>query len=164
MCSVLPESAESRHHKGRKARTSMLHKSFSLFPGLSQAHPNIEHWQRSSCLQAVKHPSKVIELQMRKKDFKMQAGQYIFLHCPSISHLEWHPFTLTSVRLSPFRENRRYNHMYVPHALICRRLLRHTAVCKTDACIFGASVQNTVHTTKKETQVSGKNRSIFFSD
>ncbi|XP_062589559.1 uncharacterized protein LOC134251193 [Saccostrea cucullata] len=44
----------------------------------------------------VQHPSKVYELQMKKKGFKMGPGQYIFLHCPSISSLEWHPFTLTS--------------------------------------------------------------------
>ncbi|XP_045195343.2 cytochrome b-245 heavy chain-like isoform X1 [Mercenaria mercenaria] len=44
----------------------------------------------------VKHPSNVFELQMKKKGFKMGPGQYIFLHCPKISYLEWHPFTLTS--------------------------------------------------------------------
>lgn len=33
---------------------------------------------------------------MKKHGFKMGAGQYIFLQCPSISQLEWHPFTLTS--------------------------------------------------------------------
>ncbi|XP_069469106.1 NADPH oxidase 1 [Ambystoma mexicanum] len=45
---------------------------------------------------AVMHPSKVLELQMKKKGFRMEVGQYIFINCPSISHLEWHPFTLTS--------------------------------------------------------------------
>ncbi|ESO94872.1 hypothetical protein LOTGIDRAFT_180688 [Lottia gigantea] len=44
----------------------------------------------------VKHPSNVFELQIRKKSFYADPGQYIFLHCPSISLLEWHPFTLTS--------------------------------------------------------------------
>ncbi|XP_064628369.1 cytochrome b-245 heavy chain-like [Lineus longissimus] len=44
----------------------------------------------------VKHPSRVIELQLKKKGFRMESGQYIFLKCPSISHFEWHPFTLTS--------------------------------------------------------------------
>ncbi|XP_065673160.1 cytochrome b-245 heavy chain isoform X1 [Hydra vulgaris] len=44
----------------------------------------------------VKHPSRVVEFQLRKPGFKASAGQYIFLHCPSISPLEWHPFTLTS--------------------------------------------------------------------
>uniref|UniRef100_A0A8C4WSE4 NADPH oxidase 1 n=1 Tax=Gopherus evgoodei TaxID=1825980 RepID=A0A8C4WSE4_9SAUR len=47
-------------------------------------------------LQAVVHPSKVLELQMHKKGFSMEVGQYIFINCPSVSHLEWHPFTLTS--------------------------------------------------------------------
>lgn len=33
---------------------------------------------------------------MKKHGFKMEAGQYIFLQCPAVSQLEWHPFTLTS--------------------------------------------------------------------
>ncbi|KAF4796339.1 Cytochrome b-245 heavy chain [Turdus rufiventris] len=44
----------------------------------------------------VTHSSGVLELHMKKHGFKMGAGQYIFLQCPSISQLEWHPFTLTS--------------------------------------------------------------------
>lgn len=44
----------------------------------------------------VTHSSGVLELHMKKHGFKMEAGQYIFLQCTSISPLEWHPFTLTS--------------------------------------------------------------------
>ncbi|XP_018416944.1 PREDICTED: NADPH oxidase 3 [Nanorana parkeri] len=44
----------------------------------------------------VTHPSGVLEIQMKKRGFTMEPGQYIFLQCPSVSHLEWHPFTLTS--------------------------------------------------------------------
>ncbi|CAK7312457.1 NADPH oxidase 1 [Vulpes lagopus] len=44
----------------------------------------------------VMHPSKVLELQMNKRGFSMEVGQYIFVNCPSVSYLEWHPFTLTS--------------------------------------------------------------------
>ncbi|EGV94165.1 NADPH oxidase 1 [Cricetulus griseus] len=40
--------------------------------------------------------SYTLELQMRKRGFSMEVGQYIFVNCPSISFLEWHPFTLTS--------------------------------------------------------------------
>lgn len=53
-------------------------------------------FQTCEVKKVVKHPSKVVEFQLRKPGFKAQAGQYIFLHCPSISPLEWHPFTLTS--------------------------------------------------------------------
>lgn len=46
--------------------------------------------------QVVMHPSKTLELQMKKKGFSMEVGQYVFIQCPSVSRLEWHPFTLTS--------------------------------------------------------------------
>ena len=44
----------------------------------------------------IQHPSKVIELQIKKYDIKTKAGQYIFINCPEISYFQWHPFTLTS--------------------------------------------------------------------
>lgn len=47
-------------------------------------------------VQVVTHSSGVLELHMKKHGFKMGPGQYIFLQCPSVSQLEWHPFTLTS--------------------------------------------------------------------
>lgn len=49
-----------------------------------------------SCLQVIMHPSRVLEIQMCKAGFSMEIGQYVFLNCPAISYLEWHPFTLTS--------------------------------------------------------------------
>ncbi|XP_030066311.1 NADPH oxidase 1 isoform X1 [Microcaecilia unicolor] len=52
--------------------------------------------QRVVVTKAVIHPSKVLEMQMQKKGFRMEVGQYVFINCPSISQLEWHPFTLTS--------------------------------------------------------------------
>ncbi|XP_033102237.1 cytochrome b-245 heavy chain-like isoform X2 [Anneissia japonica] len=56
----------------------------------------IRSHQTVTITKVVRHPSRVFELRMKKKGFKMQSGQYIFLKCPSLSHLQWHPFTLTS--------------------------------------------------------------------
>lgn len=53
-------------------------------------------FQTVKIMKVVNHPSKVIEIQMKKAGFHHAAGQYIFLKCPKLSHLEWHPFTLTS--------------------------------------------------------------------
>ncbi|RNA41959.1 cytochrome b-245 heavy chain, partial [Brachionus plicatilis] len=45
----------------------------------------------------IKHPSNVIELQVKKMNrIKYRAGQYIFLNVSEISYFEWHPFTITS--------------------------------------------------------------------
>lgn len=52
--------------------------------------------QRVVITQVVTHPSRVFELRMQKKGFSASPGQYIIIKCPSISRLEWHPFTLTS--------------------------------------------------------------------
>ncbi|XP_074627310.1 NADPH oxidase 2-like isoform X1 [Acropora palmata] len=53
-------------------------------------------FQKVKILKVIKHPSKVLEIQMKKEGFSCEAGQYIFIKCPKISKLEWHPFTLTS--------------------------------------------------------------------
>ncbi|NXC18822.1 NOX4 oxidase, partial [Corythaeola cristata] len=43
----------------------------------------------------ISHPSNVLEVRMMKDDFKARPGQYVILHCPRVSALESHPFTLT---------------------------------------------------------------------
>ncbi|XP_025938508.1 NADPH oxidase 1, partial [Apteryx rowi] len=52
--------------------------------------------QKVVVTKVIMHPSRVLELQMQKKGFHMEVGQYIFVNCPTVSLLEWHPFTLTS--------------------------------------------------------------------
>uniref|UniRef100_A0A8D2LA54 NADPH oxidase 4 n=1 Tax=Varanus komodoensis TaxID=61221 RepID=A0A8D2LA54_VARKO len=44
---------------------------------------------------AISHPCDVLEIRMVKEDFKARPGQYVILHCPSVSSVESHPFTLT---------------------------------------------------------------------
>ncbi|XP_029368452.1 NADPH oxidase 1 isoform X2 [Echeneis naucrates] len=56
----------------------------------------IRYMQRVTYRKIVMRPSKVLELQLVKNGFKMEVGQYVFLNCPAISQLEWHPFTMTS--------------------------------------------------------------------
>ncbi|XP_028314778.1 NADPH oxidase 1 [Gouania willdenowi] len=56
----------------------------------------IRYMQTVQYRKIVMRPSKVLELQLVKAGFKMEVGQYVFLNCPSISQLEWHPFTMTS--------------------------------------------------------------------
>ncbi|XP_068037652.1 NADPH oxidase 4 isoform X1 [Anomalospiza imberbis] len=43
----------------------------------------------------ISHPSNVLEVRMMKDDFEARPGQYVILHCPRVSALESHPFTLT---------------------------------------------------------------------
>lgn len=44
----------------------------------------------------VQHPSKVVEVQMKKPSMRYKPGQYLFLCCPDVSPLQWHPFTISS--------------------------------------------------------------------
>jgi len=52
--------------------------------------------QDTFLLLAIAHPSKVLELQLKKSTFKYKPGQYIFLNCPYIADQEWHPLTISS--------------------------------------------------------------------
>ncbi|KAJ3277890.1 NADPH oxidase 4, partial [Borealophlyctis nickersoniae] len=42
-----------------------------------------------------------MRLQGKKKKFHYKAGEYLFLNCPDIAELEWHPFTITSAPEEP---------------------------------------------------------------
>jgi NADPH oxidase 2 len=42
------------------------------------------------------HQSDVVEIQMKKPSFRFKPGQYMQINCPSVSILQWHPFTVTS--------------------------------------------------------------------
>ncbi|KAJ1925205.1 hypothetical protein IWQ60_004698 [Tieghemiomyces parasiticus] len=44
----------------------------------------------------VQHPSRVVQIQIKKESLKAKTGQYIYINCPEISRHQWHPFTLTS--------------------------------------------------------------------
>ncbi|XP_076819154.1 NADPH oxidase 4-like [Clavelina lepadiformis] len=43
------------------------------------------------------HQNEVMELKLSQKGFKAKPGQNVWLRCPFISHVELHPFSLTSV-------------------------------------------------------------------
>ncbi|KDQ56700.1 hypothetical protein JAAARDRAFT_132160 [Jaapia argillacea MUCL 33604] len=51
---------------------------------------------RTYISKVIQHPSKVMELQIKKEKTTTRAGQYVFLCCPEVSYFQWHPFTLTS--------------------------------------------------------------------
>jgi NADPH oxidase len=53
---------------------------------------------KQSCIvtQAIAHPSRVLELRMKKTTFNYKPGQYVFICCPYIADYEWHPFTISS--------------------------------------------------------------------
>lgn len=52
---------------------------------------------RTFICKVVHHPSKVIELHLKKeKTRRMRPGQYIMINCPAVSCWQWHPFTLTN--------------------------------------------------------------------
>lgn len=68
-----------------------------LGPDLSRKTGNL-----FALVQVVSHPSGVLELHLKKRHFHMAPGQYVLIQCPSVSPLEWHPFTLTSAPQEDF--------------------------------------------------------------
>ena len=48
------------------------------------------------------HPSKVVEVQIKKPSCKTAPGQWIFLNCPELNMFQYHPFTLTNAPEEPF--------------------------------------------------------------
>jgi NADPH oxidase len=42
------------------------------------------------------HPSDVMEIRFDKAGMNYRAGQWIFLKCPRLANMEWHPFSISS--------------------------------------------------------------------
>lgn len=53
--------------------------------------------------QVILHQSGVFELVFRKDGWSFVAGQYVELMVPSVSAIQWHPFTLTSAPEEPLK-------------------------------------------------------------
>jgi len=45
---------------------------------------------RTYISKVIQHPSKVVEIQIKKEKTTTRPGQYIFLNCPEISYWQWH--------------------------------------------------------------------------
>ncbi|GAO51821.1 hypothetical protein G7K_5912-t1 [Saitoella complicata NRRL Y-17804] len=64
--------------------------------GLERAAREWRGTHRTYISKVIQHPSRVCEIQIKKENVNSRAGQYIFLCCPEISLVQYHPFTLTS--------------------------------------------------------------------
>ncbi|KAK6925109.1 Ferric reductase transmembrane component-like domain, partial [Dillenia turbinata] len=52
---------------------------------------------RVGILEAKVYPGKVLSLKLCKPEgFSYSSGMYVYIQCPQVSSLEWHPFSLTS--------------------------------------------------------------------
>ncbi|KAJ1989746.1 hypothetical protein H4R33_001949 [Dimargaris cristalligena] len=71
-----------------------------LIPGLvyvaERISREIRGRQPTQISRVIQHPSRVVQIQIKKANVKVKTGQYIYICCPEISRGQWHPFTLTS--------------------------------------------------------------------
>ncbi|KAK2188759.1 hypothetical protein NP493_123g05054 [Ridgeia piscesae] len=60
------------------------------------AYRSVTRQSDDACVVGVtQHPGDVIEVQLRKRGFNCTPGQFVLVLCPTISSLEWHPYTVT---------------------------------------------------------------------
>ena len=73
-----------------------------LIYGLERLHREIDGRRKVDVVTTVQHSGDVMEVRFLKRSWikngqlQYKPGQYVFLNCPSISPIQWHPFSLTS--------------------------------------------------------------------
>jgi predicted ferric reductase len=68
-------------------------------PALMYMYEKIQRYRRGSrpvILKEVRYIEPVLELRFEPTGMKFQDGQYVFLCCPRLGRMEWHPFTISS--------------------------------------------------------------------
>ncbi|KAJ1975517.1 hypothetical protein H4R34_004305 [Dimargaris verticillata] len=85
---------------GQKGAWSMAFWKFFLVPGFlylaERIAREVRGRQATNITRVVQHPSRVVQIQFKKEALKPKTGQYVYLCCPDLSWVQWHPFTLTS--------------------------------------------------------------------
>ena len=53
-------------------------------------------WGTPKIRTVIQHNRNVVELHIEKRRMTTNAGQFVYIMCPSVDPIQWHPFTLTS--------------------------------------------------------------------
>jgi len=70
-----------------------------LIPATMYCFEKVQRYRRGSrpvILKEVRYIEPVLELRFEPTGLKFEDGQYVFLCCPRLGRMEWHPFTISS--------------------------------------------------------------------
>ena len=69
---------------------------FSVLYILERLYAHFYYHRRVGVSTVLLHPSNVLEIRFDKGGMNYRAGQWIFLKCPAVSNIQWHPFSISS--------------------------------------------------------------------
>jgi NADPH oxidase len=69
---------------------------FSVIYILERLYALLFYQRRVGVSKVLLHPSNVLEVRFDKARMNYRAGQFIFLKCPAVSNIQWHPFSISS--------------------------------------------------------------------
>lgn len=70
---------------------------------LERLYREVRALRSTEITKVIRHPYDAVEIQFVKPSMKRyKAGQWLFINVPSISRMQWHPFTITSCPFDPY--------------------------------------------------------------
>ncbi|KAJ9548144.1 hypothetical protein OSB04_020687 [Centaurea solstitialis] len=83
--------------RGWQNKTTWMYLILPMLCYASERLITTDHIMKVETIKAIIYTGNVLALYMTKPPgFKYKSGMYLFVHCPTISRFEWHPFTITS--------------------------------------------------------------------